>query len=87
MDQTALQELISQVRGSVALLAETEQKIAALKAEFAQKESPQSALSTTPGPMPNRDRSGREFVIVPANCNAAAAPPATRTSLALPEPS
>jgi len=38
MDNSALQELISQVRGCAAALAEAEQKVAALKNEFAQQE-------------------------------------------------
>jgi hypothetical protein len=38
MDSTALQELIAQVRGTATALAETEQKVAAVKAELAQKD-------------------------------------------------
>ena len=38
MDSTALQELIAQVRGTASVLAEAEQKVAAVKAELAQKD-------------------------------------------------
>ena len=37
MDSTAFQELITQVRGSATTLAEAEQRVAAAKAELAQK--------------------------------------------------
>ena len=38
MDSTAFHELIAQVRGTAAALAEAEQKVAAFKAELAQQE-------------------------------------------------
>jgi hypothetical protein len=38
MDSTAFHELIAQVRGTAAELAEAEQKVAAFKAELAQQE-------------------------------------------------
>ena len=62
MDNSALQELISQVRGSAAALAEAEQKVAALKNEFAQQERPKPAPLRTVEPMPKRINSGWQFV-------------------------
>ena len=62
MDNTALQDLISQVRGSVASLAEAEQKVAALKNEFAQQERPKPAPLRKVEPMPTRVNSGWQFV-------------------------
>jgi uncharacterized protein YhaN len=38
MDSTAFHELIAQIRGTAAELAEAEQKVAAFKAELAQQE-------------------------------------------------
>jgi hypothetical protein len=38
MDSTTLQELIAQVRGTATALVEAEQKVAAIKAELAQKD-------------------------------------------------
>ena len=38
MDSTAFDELIAQVRGTATALAEAEQKVAAVKAELAQKD-------------------------------------------------
>jgi hypothetical protein len=59
MDGTALNELIAQVRGTAATLAEAEQRVAAFKNELAQQKLPDatSALlrATT---MPKRASSG-----------------------------
>ena len=62
MDNTALDELIAQVRGSKAALAEAEQKVAALKAEFARQEHVKPASYTAVEPMPKRANSGWQFV-------------------------
>jgi hypothetical protein len=43
MDSTALNELIAQVRGTAATLAEAEQRVAAFKNELAQQKLPMSA--------------------------------------------
>ena len=62
MDNTALQDLISQVRGPVASLAEAELKVATLKNEFAQQERPKLAPLRTVELMPMRVNSGWQFV-------------------------
>jgi len=51
MDSTALNELIAQVRGTAATLAETERRVEAFKTELAQQKLPKpsaSLLSVTP---------------------------------------
>jgi len=63
MDSTALQELIAQVRGAKTALAETEQKVAAAKAELAQKDhgaqlDASSALLKNAEPTPKRGGHG-----------------------------
>ena len=65
MDNTALQELISQARGSAAALAEAEQRVAALKTEFAQQERLKPAALKTVEPMPKRVDSGWQWQVVP----------------------
>jgi hypothetical protein len=53
MDSTALNELVAQIRGTAATLAETEQRVEAFKAELAQQKLPAasaSLLSATPVP-------------------------------------
>jgi hypothetical protein len=62
MDNTALDELIAQVRGSEAALAEAEQKVAVLKTEFARQELVEPAPLTAVEPMPKRVNSGWQFV-------------------------
>jgi hypothetical protein len=57
MDSTAFEELIAQVRGTAAALAEAEQKVAAVKAELAQQVQggqldARSALSRAVKPLP-----------------------------------
>ena len=59
MDSTALNELIAQVRGTAATLAEAEQRVAAFKNELAQQklpDAPSALLRATP--MPKRASSG-----------------------------
>jgi hypothetical protein len=68
MDSTAFHELIAQVRGTAASLAEAEQRVAAFKAELAQQEhgaklDASSALVRAMKPLPKRATSGW----VPAN--------------------
>ena len=63
MDSTTLQELIAQVRGVATALAETEQKVAAAKAELAQKDygaqlDASSALLKHVEPTPKRGGHG-----------------------------
>jgi hypothetical protein len=62
MDSTALQELIAQVRGTTTALAEAEQKVAAVKAELAQKDHGaqlvNSVLLKPVKPTPKRVSSG-----------------------------
>jgi hypothetical protein len=63
MDKTALDELIAQVRGTANALAEAEQKVAAAKAELAQKDQgaqfdASSALLRAEKPTPKRESSG-----------------------------
>ena len=63
MDSTAVHELIAQVRGTAAALAEAEQKVAAFKAELAQQEhgaqlDASSALLRAVKPIPKRVSSG-----------------------------
>ena len=63
MDSTAFHELIAQVRGTAAALAEAEQKVAAFKAELAQQEhgaqlDASSALLRAVKPIPKRVSSG-----------------------------
>ena len=63
MDSTALQELIAQVRDTKTALAETEQKVAATKAELAQKDhgaqlDASSALLKHVEPTPKRGGHG-----------------------------
>jgi hypothetical protein len=61
MDNTAFHELIAQVRGMAAELAEAEQKVAAFKAELAQQEHGaqlDSALQRAIRPIPKRVNSG-----------------------------
>jgi hypothetical protein len=62
MDNTALDQLIAQIRSSKAALAEAEQNVAALKNEFAQQECPKPAPLRTVEPMPKRVDSGWQFV-------------------------
>jgi len=62
MDSTAFHELIAQVRGTAAALAEAEQKVAAFKAELAQQDhgaqlDASSALQVQT-PIAKRDSSG-----------------------------
>src|SRR5450432_2173812 len=64
MDSTALNELIAQVRGTAATLAEAEQRVAAFTAELAQQKLPDASpalLRATP--MPKR----ANFGWLPAN--------------------
>ena len=64
MDSTALNELIAQVRGTAATLAEAEQRVAAFTAELAQQKLPDASpalLRATP--MPKR----ASFGWLPAN--------------------
>ena len=63
MDSTAFHELIAQVRGTAAALAEAEQKVAAFKAELAQQEhgaqlDASAALLRAVKPIPKRVNSG-----------------------------
>ena len=63
MDSTAFDELIAQVRGTAAALAEAEQKVAAFKAELAQQEhgaqlDARSVLLSAVKPIPKRVSSG-----------------------------
>jgi hypothetical protein len=63
MDSTALQELIAQVRGTATALVEAEQKVAAVKAELAQKDhgaqlGASSNLLKHVKPTPKHGRSG-----------------------------
>jgi hypothetical protein len=61
MDSTAFHELIAQVRGTAAELAEAEQKVAAFKAELAQQEHGaqlDSALQKAIRPIPKLVKSG-----------------------------
>jgi hypothetical protein len=63
MDSAAFNELIAQVRGTAAALAEAEQKVAAFKAELAQHErgaqlEASFALLRTIKPIPKRVSSG-----------------------------
>jgi hypothetical protein len=61
MDSTAFHELIAQVRGTAAALAEAEQKVAAFKAELAQQEHGaqlDSALQRAIRPISKRVNSG-----------------------------
>jgi hypothetical protein len=61
MDSTAFHELIAQVRGTAAELAEAEQKVAAFKAELAQQEHGaqlDSALQKAIRPIPKHVKSG-----------------------------
>jgi hypothetical protein len=58
MDSTEFHELIAQVRGTAAGLAEAEQKVAAFKAELAQQEHGaqlDSALQRAIRPIPKRN--------------------------------
>jgi hypothetical protein len=53
MDSGALNELVAQVRGTAATLAEAEQRVAAFTAELAQQKLPDATpalLSATPTP-------------------------------------
>jgi len=64
MDSGALNELIAQVRGTAATLAEAEQRVAAFTAELAQQKSPDaSAALLKMTPMPKR----ASFGWLPAN--------------------
>jgi hypothetical protein len=56
MDSTALQELVAQVRGTTAVLAEAEQRVASFTAELAQQ--PQLAQSAPPIRTAKRGSSG-----------------------------
>jgi hypothetical protein len=59
MDSTALDELIAQVRGTAATLAEAEQRVTAFTAELAQQKLPEASpalLRATS--MPKRARFG-----------------------------
>jgi hypothetical protein len=63
MDSGAFHELIAQVRGTAAALAEAEQKVAAFKAELAQHEhgaqlGARSVLLSAVKPIPKRISSG-----------------------------
>jgi len=63
MDNTAFHELIEQVRGAAAELAQAEQKVAVFRAELAQQEhgaplDASSALLRSIEPMPKRVNSG-----------------------------
>jgi hypothetical protein len=63
MDTTAFDELIAQVRGTAAALAEAEQKVAAVKTELAQQAhgaqlNARSALLMAVKPTPKRVNSG-----------------------------
>ena len=61
MDSTALNELIAQVRGTAATLAEAEQRVAAFTAELAQQKLPDASpalLRATP--MPKRASFGSQ---------------------------
>jgi hypothetical protein len=63
MDSTSFHELIAQVRGAAAQLAEAEQKVAAFKAELARQEhgnqlNASSALLKAMKPIPKRVNSG-----------------------------
>jgi ABC-type transporter Mla subunit MlaD len=64
MDSTALNELIAQVRGTAATLAEAEQRVNAFTAELAQQKLPEvSAALLRATPMPKR----ASFGWLPAN--------------------
>ena len=63
MNNTAFHELIAQIRGTAAALAEAEQKVAAFKTELAQQEhgaplDASSALLKSIKPIPKRVNSG-----------------------------
>ena len=59
MDSTALNELIAQVRGTAATLAEAEQRVAAFKNELAQQKLPDATSALLRAmPMPKRASSG-----------------------------
>jgi hypothetical protein len=61
MDSTAFHELIAQVRGTAAALAEAEQKVAAFKVELAQQEHGaqlDTTLQGAIGPIPKHVNSG-----------------------------
>ena len=63
MDSTALNELIAQVRGTAATLAEAEQRVAAFKNELAQQKLPDanSALLRAVKSIPKRVRRAAEI--------------------------
>ena len=64
MDSTALNELIAQVRGTAATVAEAEQRVAAFTAELAQHKLPDASLVLLRAtPMPKRS----SFGWLPAN--------------------
>ena len=64
MDSTALDELIAQVRGTAATLAEAEQRVTAFTAELAQQKLPEvSPALLRARPMPKR----ASFGWLPAN--------------------
>ena len=59
MDSAALNELIAQVRGTAATLAEAEQRVAAFKNELAQQKLPDATSALLRAtPMPKRASSG-----------------------------
>jgi hypothetical protein len=60
MDSAAFHELIAQIRGTAASLAEAEQKVAAFKAELARQANihDNSALRRAVMPIPKRVNSG-----------------------------
>jgi uncharacterized protein YhaN len=60
MDSTAFHELIAQVRGSAAALAEAEKKVATFKAELAEQDHELDASSAQPirTPIAKRGSSG-----------------------------
>ena len=48
MDNAALNQLIAEIRGTTAMLAETEQKVAAFKTELAQHKLPEASAAPKP---------------------------------------
>jgi hypothetical protein len=61
MDSTALHELIAQVRGTTAALAEAEQRVASFTAEIAQqdrRDQPEAKPAQPIGPAAKRRSSG-----------------------------